>query len=240
MTRKLVPIVYLIVAAYALAQQTTPSQDGRTRQVWNDIWLSRRPPGKKAVVATPSPAGDEACVGITLWRLLLSLALNHPDVRERINDSALDWTPVRVAAGTPLEEGEKLRISVEATCPGYLYVLGRAVFANGTKGKASLLYPTAGSDNQLTPGGVIQIPGNSYFKLTRDRADQVNETLTLLILPQPISDPLNTEKIVEWEQRWKVPVQVLDDAGQIGKPITRAEMEAGRDRTKVLPRDEPV
>jgi hypothetical protein len=179
-------------------------------------------------------------VGITLWRLLLSLALNHPDVRERINDSPMDWTPVRVAAGTPLEEGEKLRISVEATCPGYLYVLGRSVFANGTKGKASLLYPTAGSDNQLTPGGVIQIPGNSYLKLTRDRADQVNETLTLVILPQPISDPLNTEKIAEWEQRWKVPLQLLDDAGQIGKPITRAEMEAGRDRSKALTQQDAV
>src|SRR5260370_23878031 len=172
MIRKLIPIVYSIVAACALAQPTPSPQDVRTRQVWNNIWLSRRP-GRKVAAADPSASADGACVGITLWRLLLSLALNHPDVRERINDSALDWTPVRVAAGTPLEEGEKLRISVEAACAGYLYVLGRAVFANGIKGKASLLYPTAGSDNQLTPGGVIQIPGSSYFTLTRDRADQV-------------------------------------------------------------------
>src|SRR5260370_6729002 len=239
MTRKLIPIVYSIVAACALGQQTPSPQDVRTRQVWNNMWLSRRPPGTKAA-SIPSASGDEACVGITIWRQRLSLTLDHPDVRERINDSVLDWTPVRVAAGTPLEEGERLRVSIEATCPGYLYVLGRAVFANGTRGKASLLYPATASDNHLAPGGVIQIPGSSYFKLTRDRADQVNETLTLLILPQPIADPLNTEKIAEWEQRWKVPVQVLDDAGQIGKPITRAEMEAGRDRSKVLTQDEPV
>jgi hypothetical protein len=240
MTRKLIPIVYSILAACALAQQTPSTQDVRTRQVWNDIWLSRRPPGTKAVVATPSAVSNDACVGITLWRLLLSLGLNHPDVRERIDDSALDWTPVRVAAGTPLEEGEKLRISVEATCPGYLYVLRRAVFADGTKGKPSLLYPAAGSGNQLAPGVVMQIPARSYFKLTRDRADQVNETLILVILPQPISDPLNTEKIAGWEERRRAPVLVLDETGQIGKPITRAELEAGRDRSKVLTQDDPL
>jgi hypothetical protein len=95
MTRKLISIVYSMVAACALAQQTPSPQDVHTRQAWNKNWLSRRPPGAKSA-GTPSASGDEACVGITLWRLLLSLALNHPDVRERINDSVMDcWKKAR-------------------------------------------------------------------------------------------------------------------------------------------------
>src|SRR5260370_9893083 len=124
MSRKMITIVYSSVAGCALGQQTPSPQDVRTRQVWNNIWLSRRPPGTKAA-SIPSASGDEACVGITIWRQRLSLTLDHPDVRERINDSVLNWTPVRVAAGTPLEEGERLRRRRAAPCPGSLHVLRR-------------------------------------------------------------------------------------------------------------------
>jgi len=104
-------------------------------------------------------------------------------------------------------------------------MMGRSVFANGARGNASLLYPVEGSDNRLMPGTVVQIPGTSFFSLTRDRDDEVSETLTLLILPEPIADPLNAEKLVAWEGRWKVPVHSIEEVDQIGKPITRAEMQ---------------
>src|SRR5260370_17431181 len=103
MTRKLIPIVYSIVAACALGQQTPSPQDVRTRQVWNNIWLSRRPPGTKAA-SIPSASGDEACVGITIWRPRLSLTLDHPNLRDRINDPFLAPTPVPSAPATPLHQ----------------------------------------------------------------------------------------------------------------------------------------
>src|SRR5216684_988552 len=237
MTRKLIPIVYSIVAACALAQPTPSPQDVRTRHVWNKNWLSHRPPGTKTAVAPASASSDEACVGITLWRLRPSLALLHADVRERIEGSDLEWTPVRVAVGTPLAEGDRLRITVEATRNGYLYMLRRAVFTNGAKGNATLLYPAPGWGNRLTPGTAIKIPGESFFNLTRDRADQVNETLTILILHEPIADPLNAEKMPEWERRYKVPLQGLEEVSQIGKPITRAELQAGGN---ILTQDDPL
>jgi len=236
MTGKLISIGFSISATCALAQQTLSPQDVRTRQVWNKNWLSRRPPGTKSVVVTSATSGDEACVGITLWRLRLSLSLHGPDVRERISGSGLEWTPVRVAVGTPLPEGDRLRISVETTRNGYLYVVGRSVFANGAKGNASLLYPADGSDNRLMPGTVIQIPGTSFLSLTRDRDDEVSETLTLLILPEPVAGPLNAEKLAEWEGRWKVPVHSIEEVDQIDKPITRAEMQAGGHLTQ----DDPL
>jgi hypothetical protein len=167
----------------------------------------------------------------------MSLSVPHADVRERIEGSDMEWTPVRVALGTPLPEGDRLRISVETTRNGYLYIMGRSVFAGGAKGNASLLYPAAGSDNHLTPGTAIQVPATSFFNLTRDRNDEVNETLTLVILPQPIADPVNTEKVSEWESRWKLPAQGLEDGSQIGKQITRAEMQSGR---SVLTQDDPL
>jgi hypothetical protein len=236
MTRKLGSIGYLILATCALAQQAPSQQDVRTRQVWNKNWLSRRPPGINPA-APLSASGDEACVGITLWRLWPSLALLHADVRERIEGSGLEWTPVRVAVGTPLPEGDRLRISVETIRSGYLYLLGREVFADGKKGNASLLYSAAGSDNRLIPGTAIQIPGTSFFNLTRERDDEVSETLTLLILPEPIADPPDVEKLAELEARWRVPAQSLDEVSQIGKAATRAETQGGRN---VLTKDDPL
>jgi hypothetical protein len=237
MTRKLISIGYSILATCALAQPAPSPQDLRTRQAWNKNWLSRRWPGAKTVIVASPTSGDEACVGITLWRLRPSLALPHADVRERIAGSDLEWTPVRVAVGTPLPEGDKLRMSVETTRNGYLYVLGREVFADGGKGNASLLYPAPGSDNHLPPGAAIQIPGSSFFNLTRERNDEVSETLTILILPEHIVDPLNVEKLIAWESRWKVRLQSLEQVDQIGKPVTRAEMQSGRN---VLTQDDPL
>src|SRR6266850_3848849 len=141
MTRRLISIGYAILATCAWAQPTPSPQDVRTRQVWNKNWLSRRWPGTKTVIVASPTSGDEACVGITLWRLRPSLALPDPDVRERIPGSDLEWTPVRVAVGTPLPEDARLRISVETTRNGYLYIMGRSVFASGARGNASLLYP---------------------------------------------------------------------------------------------------
>src|SRR5258708_31362772 len=122
MTRKLISIVYSIFAACALAQQTPSLQAVRTRQFWNSIWLGRRPPGTKAAVAVSSTPG-EACAGITLWRLRPSQSSDDPGVREEIKDSSEQWTAVRVAIGTPLAEGEKLRIRGESTRHGYMYLL---------------------------------------------------------------------------------------------------------------------
>jgi hypothetical protein len=235
MTRKLISIGYSILAICVLAQPPPPPQDARTRQVWDKNWLSHRPPGTKAAAAGSSGAGDEACVGITLWRLRPSLALPNPDVRERIAESDLEWTPVRVAVGTPLPEGDKVRITVETTRHGYFYMLGRSVFADGAKGNPSLLYPVPGSGNRLMPGTVVQIPESSSFNLRRDRNDEVSEVLTLLILPQPIADPLNAEKLTAWEGQWKMPVHSIEEANQIGKPITRAEMQVGRTQDDPLP-----
>jgi hypothetical protein len=230
MTHKLISIGFSILAMCALGQQTSAPQDVRTRQLSNSIWLSRRPPGTKTVTTISSVAGDVACLGITLWRLRPSQATDDFDVRERINDSSQQWTAVRVAVGTPLAEGERLRISVETTRSGYLYV---------TDDK-SVLFPPAGSDNHLVPGAMRQIPVTSFFTLTRDRADQVSEPLTFWILPQPVEDLLHNEKITGGRERWQMPAQGLEDRGEIGKAITRAEMQAGRDRSKVLTQDDAL
>ncbi|HEY6393695.1 MAG TPA: DUF4384 domain-containing protein [Bryobacteraceae bacterium] len=230
MTRKLISIGYSLLAACALAQQDNP-----TRQLWNKAWLSQRPPGK------PSTSAAEACVGITLWRLRPSRTTDDQYVRERMGDAGQQLTPVRVAAGAPLAEGEKVRISIETARNGYLYLLQRTVFAGGAKSEATLLFPaTTHADNRLAPGGLLQIPGTSYFTLTRDRPDQVSETITVFILPEPIADPLNAGRFAEWEERWKIPVQSLDAGSQLGNAITRAELDAGRGRSTVLTQDDAL
>src|SRR5437763_12423285 len=53
--------------------------------------------------------------------------------------------PERVEAGTTFREGDRVRLSVESPTKGYLYVLDRDVFADGTTGGVMLIYPWAGA-----------------------------------------------------------------------------------------------
>jgi hypothetical protein len=59
----------------------------------------------------------------------------------------------------------------------------------------------------------------------RSRADQVNEVLTFLISPQPMSElkigrqrqKLTDEQVARWEKQWKAKSYKLEDAATDGK-----------------------
>ena len=251
-------VVGLIASLAAPAQQAPPEEE-RTRQLWDTNLLAKRPAGKKNPVK-PVPASsktDDAFVGITLWQLRPSKSADEPQVRSLIHEDtgpAREWTPERIGADTPLQEGQKVRISIETARTGYLYVIDREAYSDGGKGDPYLIFPTErirGGSNRVTAGTVIEIPSSedspSYFKVERSRPGQVSELLTILVSPEPIPGlqiergrKLLTEKqVADWEKRWKAAVHRLESKGETGKPLTVAEKQAASGASQ-LTSDDPV
>lgn len=251
----------LILAMFAPAacpQDKPPQGDVQTRQLWDTTLLDKRPSsGKPSTVKRPQAiAVKGAVVGVTVWRLRPSRAEDTRDVRALIHvkNKDLEVTPERVAAGTPLAEGQRVRISAESAQEGYLYVIDRDEYADGTKGDPYLIFPTLltrGGNNRVMAGVVVEIPAQDddppYFEVDRSRPDQIDEVLTFLISPKPLAElkigpdrqRLSAEQVSRWEKQWKASSYKLEDAAHEGKVYTVAEKEAAR-AGRLLTKDDPL
>lgn len=174
------------------------------------------------------------------------------------NAQSSNWTPERIEADTPLNVGERVRISVESPRVGYLYVVDREQYADGSLGDAYLIFPTLrtrGGDNQVRPGKLIDIPAQednpSYFTLvpSPSRSDQVAEVLNIIVTPQPLEDlritdkPLKLSKsdVAKWERSWSNEVERFEMVGGAGTPWSKVEMEAGSTASaRLLTQEEPA
>ena len=195
-------------------------------------------------------------MGITIWLLRASLPEDDKDIRISDLDGGGELTPERVEAETPLLEGQKVRVSIETARSGYLYVIDREQYADGTFGTPLLIFPTLrthGGNNEVVAGRLIEIPAwddrPRYFSMRTSRPDQTAEVLTILVTPDPLPglrirrDPLRLtqDEVSAWEKRWGSKVQRLEARGQTGKKsYTKAEKAAATDRTRLLTHDEPL
>jgi len=170
------------------------------------------------------------------------------------DQATTEWTPERTTIDTPLQEGQKARISIEAARNGYLYVLDRDEYADGTHSDSYLIFPTLrtrAGDNRVSAGTVIEIPSADdtppCFTVRRSRPDQINEVLTVLVSSEPIPGlrlgrerlRLAETQVAAWEKQWKAKAYRLDAAGQAGRPYSLAEREAGK-QGKPLTQDDPL
>src|SRR6185503_14470118 len=105
----------------------------------------RRPSSKRENVI--------AQLGITIWRLRPARkAEGETRALIREKSSSTNWVPERVEAETTFREGDRVRLSVESPIKGCQYVVDRDLFADGSAGGAMLIYPCAGTNNELRPG----------------------------------------------------------------------------------------
>src|SRR5437867_180490 len=92
--------------------------------------------------------------------LIVSLAACYV-VAQDDDGSEVEWTPERIEEDTPLNPGDKVRLSIESLSrAGYLYVIDRAQYADGTLGEPLLIFPTlrTSNKNRVKPGRLIYIP----------------------------------------------------------------------------------
>ncbi len=212
-----------------------------------------------ALVAALQPDLSTMEIGVTIWRLRPGAAANGgARVLVMENAQSSQWTPQRIEADTPLRVGERVRITIESPRDGYLYVIDREQYADGSLGDAYLIFPTLrtrGGDNRVRPGKLIDIPAQednpSYFTLvpSPNRSDQVAEVLTILVTPEPFDDlqlsnnpvKLSRSDVAKWERSWSSQVERFEMVGGAGQAWTREEMEASsRDSARVLTQEEPL
>lgn len=245
----------------ALTASQTPEE--ATRKLWDTAFISpaktpanrkRRASARRYRIATPDiptagVAGDTV-VGVTVWRLRRA---NAVDSGERLivheGADAAEWIPERISANTKLMQGDRLRISVEAARTGFLYVIDREQYADGSLGEPHLIFPTTRTldgNNQVTVGKVIEIPAQDdsppYFTVKRSKPTHVAEVLSVLVTPTPLegiqttdqAQKLSEPQVAQWEKQWSTQIGWLEMENGAGKAWTKAEKEAGASAASVL------
>jgi hypothetical protein len=213
---------------------------------------------KSAKAIAQHNAADIAQVGITIWKLRPSGASDEKETRildQEETSQNVELTPVRIEAETRLQVKDKVRLSIESQRAGYLYVIDRELYADGTMSEPYLIFPTLrtrGGDNKVQAGMLVDIPAQedrpNYFTMKPSRPDQVGEVLTVLVTPQPLDVPplqrkymrLPEGQVSQWERDWKAEVERFEMEGGAGQAWTKEEKAAGSSGTRLLDQEDPA
>ncbi|MDX6444025.1 MAG: hypothetical protein QOH71_1099 [Blastocatellia bacterium] len=195
--------------------------------------------GRKPAAATSSEE-----IGVTVWRLRPSQT-GDTGGRVLVLDGLKpsEWTPQRIEADTPLNIGDRVRLTIESPRPGFLYIVDREQYADGSLGEPMLIFPTLrtrSGDNRVAPGKLIDIPAQedqySYFTAqpSGNRRDQVAEVLTIILLSKPLpleigQQPLKVSntQVNGWEKTWGGIAERLELVDGAGRTWTKEEKLAG-------------
>jgi hypothetical protein len=189
----------------------------------------------------PAPSEE---IGVTVWRLRPSQSTDT-GARVLVLDGLrqTEMTPERIEADTPLNIGDRVRLTIESPRPGFLYIIDREQYADGSLGEPMLIFPTThtrGGDNRVAPGRLIDIPAQedqySYFTAqpAGGRRDQIAEVLTVILVTQPLplqigARPLQmtSTQVAGWEKLWGGTAERLELVDGAGRPWTDEEKAAG-------------
>jgi hypothetical protein len=240
----------MLVIAVSVCVSAQKPEDA-TRKLWDTAFIDspsnkKTPTRRRAYrIATPevpvNNVAPETVVGVTLWRLRPA---NRSDSGERLivhDDSAVsEWLPERISATTRLVQGDRLRISVETVRVGYLYVIDREQYADGTLGEPFLIFPTtrtSSGDNKVSVGRLLEIPAQDdsppFFTMKKSRPDHVAEVLSVIVTPAPLEEVQVTDKaqklsdaqVAAWEKAWGTSVGRLE-MPTTGQTWTKEEKDA--------------
>src|SRR5689334_10208261 len=209
-----------------------------------------KPADKSADKPADKIAGE--MLGVTVWRLRPSGAADGKDSRLLLQDEdkeGSEWTPQRVEAETSFAADERVRLSIESSRGGYLYVIDREQYADGTTSEPYLIFPTLrlhSGDNSVVAGKVIELPERSAFRLRSPRPDYRGEQLTLIVTAEPLAEitvgpriqKLDGKQVEQWERQWAAAVERFEMVGGAGKSYTKAEKEAGAQGRLLTQEDE--
>jgi len=240
-------ILLVLIVISVLAQKP----EDATRKLWDTAFIapssSRKTRNRRRAYRNATPnvpvnnVAPETVVGVTLWRLRPA---NRSDSGERLivhDDNAVsEWLPERISATTQLVQGDRLRISVETVRAGYLYVIDREQYADGTLGEPYLIFPTtrtSGGDNKVSVGRLLEIPAQDdsppFFTMRKSRPDHVAEVMSVIVTPTPLEEVQITDKalklsdaqVASWEKQWGTSVGHLE-MSSTGQTWTKEEKDA--------------
>jgi hypothetical protein len=250
--------------------------DESTREIWDTRYRNQRPaashrpidapPAKLveyrysstvagSVAATGSPPRSAVpVIGVTLWKLRRA-ERGETAPRLLIPESPAagpqPYVPERIAIGEPLRAGDRIRLGIEAPREGYLYVIDRECYRDGSRGAPYLLFPLSSlnhGDNRVRPGKLIELPAQSD-PVPALRVEKRDERLTgeeLLLMLSPTRLPgvdieaperkLREEEVGAWEHQFTPATIRLDMVGPAAG-WTVEEQSAGASGRLLTPED---
>ncbi len=261
-------IASLSLIFYPIVQAQDPPQEDE-RRLWDSEFLkkrttaktpspARKPTGYKRVTPKenkPTEKSEGEMIGITIWRMRQSKQSDNQVSRilleEEENKQKVEWTLERVESDTVFASGDRVRLSIESPRDGYLYVIDRELYIDGTMSDPYLIYPTLknrGGNNSVSAGKVIELPGGSAFRLSPLKQDYAGEVLTVLVTPKPLPNlsigrsmvKLDKSLVEGWEKQWSASVERFELIGGAGKPYTKAEKEAGQEGARLLTQEDEM
>ncbi len=202
----------------------------------------------------PDIKADGELVGLTIWRLRASRTTDSQELRLLLEDESnkeTEWTPERVEADTVFAAGDRVRLGIESPRDGYLYVIDREQYTDGTFSDPYLIFPSLRNRdgaNSVAAGKLIELPERAAFRLKPMRADYAGEVLTVLVTSEPLTDvkpesgpvKLDSKTVAQWESQWAGAVERFELIGGAGKPYTKAEKEAGQDGARILTQEDAM
>ena len=205
--------------------------------------------------AADSSLARESMVGVTLWELRPSAQTDPPHIRifqepppEKTVSEAKSWTPARARLDEPLPEGSRVRVGIESSRDGLVYLIDRELLRDATTGPPHLIFPTPrtrGASHSIVRGMLMELPALGadvpYWILGRAQENYGGEVLTVIISPQPIQELENVqtpnvlpiERLQEWERSWGSGVHRVY-SGPAGGLTSDAEARARNDSTHLL------
>ncbi len=250
--------------------QSASGSDEQTRQLWDDAFRKKRQEAgtAQATRARPAPSPgvgspvkdavstDDVLVGVTLWRLRPAAPSDRSSGAVLFPYGGEELVAERVEATTTFKPGDKVRIGIEAARPGYLYLIDREKYQDGTLGDPYLIFPRSrirGGDNRVVAGRLVEVPDAAdtppFFTMRRNRPDQEGDVLTLLLTPEPVPDvptgrnaaKLPRDQVEKWERAWRKPSQRLELPGGCGRLYLTTEASVDSDvSARLLTQEEPL
>ncbi len=214
------------------------------------LWLLR-----PASTPTPAPGRSQPKPAPTeeIARVLVKKKVGNSERTD-------EMIPERIEANTPLKVGQLLRLSVEVPQDGYLYVIDREKYTDGSIGDAFLIFPSnPRSDEHLVKAGrIIELPDSKdYVFEVKLRSEMENkalsgEVLSFLVSPRPLDGipaadaegliRLPDAMVAEWESKWgqnTVLGQAELETGK-GRARTRSEQNALTSNSQTLTQADPL
>ena len=244
-----------LVSLLALASLARCVAQDVPRSIVNTAFAEQRVE-KRVTPASASQSRPVSYLGVTLWRIRPSVAADPSGARLLIhkNEGVEHGTPVRIDSTTPLRAGDHVRISVESTRRGYLYIFDRERDSAGKLGMPYLIFPTARlrhGDNRVYPGKLVDLPGwddtPNYWTLEPQTDQHAGEEITILITPKPLAEivsgeeprAVDPEQLAGWTRKWQSRTSILEAPETLNRPATVRERQAAEGTAK-LNRQDPL
>jgi hypothetical protein len=247
----------------AAAADETETPGANARRLWDESFKKSRresaprpakPRATPTVAPRPGDAG-EAFIGVTLWRLRPAATRDRDKGLVLFRSDTEELVAERVDAGAALAVGDKVRVGIESARPGYLYLLNRERYADGSAGRPYLISPTLRlhkGENAVGAGRLVEVPGFTdqppFFVIKPTREDQVAEELIVLVTDAPLPDltigpkalALSEATVAEWEKAASAQVTVHRATDTVGAGYAAAEHEASEPGARLLTHEDPL